>query len=119
MWSISCSHFLLSLNFTTHSCIDLKDQTKTMKTKLQCSYLFSLFSAVLGVHDSLNMILPAGKKECFYEEFVKNGNPREVEIFVPQNGKVDIILYVYGPLTLADVQQVGCPGFVILFFISD
>ena len=63
-------------------------------------------SKVMGVHDSLNMILPPGGQECFFEEFVKDANPREVEIFIPQNGNVDIVLKVYGPMTLVEVQQV-------------
>jgi hypothetical protein len=71
------------------------------------AFLFPFFlSAVMGVHDSLNMILPPGGQVCFYEEFVKGANPREVEIFIPQNGNVDIVLKVYGPLTLEEVQQV-------------
>lgn len=64
-------------------------------------------SAVMGVHDSLNFILPPGGKECFFEELVLDANPREVEIFVPHNGNVDILLKIYGPLSLGNVQQVS------------
>jgi hypothetical protein len=52
------------------------------------------FSAVMGVHDSLNMILPPGGQECFFEEFVQDSADREIDIFIPQNGNVDIILKV-------------------------
>lgn len=72
----------------------------------------------MGVHDSLNLILPPGAQECFFEDIVKHGNPREVEIFIPQNANVDIIMNVYGPLSLANVQQVcGSHWFVQKAFL--
>ena len=49
---------------------------------------------VMGVHDSLNMILPPGGQECFFEEFTQDSDDREIDIFIPQNGNVDIILKV-------------------------
>jgi hypothetical protein len=51
-------------------------------------------AAVQGVHDSLNVILPPGGQECFFEEFAQDSAEREIDIFVPQNGNVDIILKV-------------------------
>jgi hypothetical protein len=48
----------------------------------------------MGVHDSLNMILPPGGQECFFEEFAQDSADREIDIFIPQNGNVDIILKV-------------------------
>lgn len=74
---------------------------------LRCIHFFTLLSAVSSVHDSLNIILPPGGVECFFEEFVKDANPREVEIFIPQNGNVDIVMNVYGPLGLDEVQKVS------------
>ena len=47
-----------------------------------------------AVHDSLNMILPPGGQECFFEEFKQDSADREVDIFIPQNGNVDILLKV-------------------------
>ena len=76
----------------------------SLKSFIQCISLFP-FAIALGVHDSLNFILPHGKQECFYEELVEKSNSREVEIFIPQNGNTDIVLSVYGPLTLPQVQQ--------------
>ena len=76
-----------------------------MKSSLCFSFLLPL-SVVMGVHDSLNMILPPGGQECFFEEFAQDSADREIDIFVPQNGNVDIILKIFGPLTLTQVQKV-------------
>ena len=69
--------------------------------------LLTYSSLVMGVHDSLKIILPPGQQECFFEEIVEGAYPREVEIFIPENGRVDILLNIYGPLTLNGVQQVS------------
>lgn len=65
-----------------------------MRYSLSFGLLLSIVSGVVGVHDSLNMILPPGGQECFFEEFVQDSADREVDIFIPQNGNVDIILKV-------------------------
>ena len=57
--------------------------------------LLELSMFVNGVHDGLNMILPPGGKECFFEEFTQDSDDREIDIFIPQNGNVDIILKVF------------------------
>lgn len=59
-----------------------------------CIALFLPFTAVFGVHDSLNIILPPGGQECFFEEFAQDSADIEIDIFIPQNGNVDIILKV-------------------------
>ena len=59
-----------------------------------CFVLLLPSSVVMGVHDSLNMILPPGAQECFFEEFAQDAADREIDIFIPQNGNVDIVLKV-------------------------
>ena len=60
----------------------------------------------VGVHDSMNFVLPAGQRECFYEDFDKNSPTKTIDVFVSSGGNLDIILTVHGPLELDDIRKV-------------
>jgi hypothetical protein len=45
-------------------------------------------------HDSLNYILPTRGRQCFFEDFAEGSNSKQIEIFIPSGGNVDIFLEV-------------------------
>ena len=49
---------------------------------------------VLGTRDSLNVILPPGGRECFFDNIPMGSPPRSIEVFVPSGSNVDVMLEV-------------------------
>ncbi len=53
-------------------------------------------------HESLNFLLPAKERRCFYENIEKDNLKRNIVVFVQDGGDMDILLTSHGPL---DYQQ--------------
>ena len=49
---------------------------------------------VLGAQDSLNVILPPGGRECFFDVIPAASPARSIEVFVPSGSNVDVLLEV-------------------------
>ena len=60
-----------------------------------------------AVHDSLNFVLDAQKRACFFEDFDSNTPTRTIEAFVLSGGNVDVLLTIHGPLSLAEIRSVS------------
>lgn len=69
-----------------------------------CSTILSLATAL---HESFNFVVPAKKRECFFEDVSKKqidaGEEFKIEVFLESGGNVDITLTFHGPLGLGDV----------------
>lgn len=63
--------------------------------------------SALGIHDTLNFILPPGERSCFYEDFDKITPARRIEAFVQSGGNLDVVLTIHGPLDLEEVRKVS------------
>jgi hypothetical protein len=72
-------------------------------------FYFSLLylSIVHSVHDSLNFLLPAQHRECFFEDFDSNTPTKTIEAFVHSAGNADVLLTIHGPLTLQEIRTVS------------
>lgn len=69
--------------------------------------LLALCMAVAyATHESFNFILPAQKRECFFEDFKTESKGRKIEAFVLSGGNLDVLLTIHGPLTDDDVIAV-------------
>lgn len=71
--------------------------------------LLTVLALVVGVHDSMNFVLKAGVRECFYEDFDANSPVRTIDAFVQAGGNVAVLLTIHGPLELADIRTVSGP----------
>jgi hypothetical protein len=60
---------------------------------------------VSGVKDSLNFVLPAGKRECYFED-IEADSTRTIEAFIQSVGNVDVQLTIHGPLSLPEIRKV-------------
>jgi hypothetical protein len=49
---------------------------------------------VMGAHDSLNVILAPGGRECFFDDIPDGAPVRSIEVFVPSGANVDVLLEV-------------------------
>jgi hypothetical protein len=59
-----------------------------------------------AVRDSLNFVLPAGHRECYFEDFTADAPVRTIEAFIQSVGNVDVRLTLHGPLSLQDIRKV-------------
>ena len=57
-------------------------------------FLLSPYVFVSGALDSLNVILPPGGRECFYDDIPADAAVRKIEVFVPSGASVDVLLEV-------------------------
>lgn len=80
--------------------------------------LLSLIAAfVQASHESFNFILPAQKRECFFEDYKSDSKGRKIEAFVLSGGNLDVLLTIHGPLSNDEVIQVLLLGYVDVFLI--
>ena len=59
-----------------------------------------------ATHESFNFILPAQKRECFFEDYKTDSKGRKIEAFVLSGGNLDILLTIHGPLSDDEVIKV-------------
>lgn len=59
-----------------------------------------------ATHESFNFILPAQKRECFFEDYKTDSKGRKIEVFVLSGGNLDVLLTIHGPLSEEDVIKV-------------
>ena len=64
---------------------------------------------VRSVHDSLNFLLKAGTRQCFFEDYNKGTPARTLEVFVQAGGTNDVLLTIHGPLELDEIRNVRQP----------
>ena len=58
-----------------------------------------------SVHESMNMVIQARTRECFYEDMNQNDPAHTVEAFVRTGGNVDVYFTINGPLDLQDIRS--------------
>ena len=64
-----------------------------------------LIQNINGLRDSLNFILKAGTRECFYDELNTSDDlVRYIDTFVEVGALVDVSLRIYGPLSREEIQ---------------
>ena len=80
----------------------------TVGRALSSVWFFAVLVLALAVHDSMNFVLKAGVRECFYEDFDANSPVRTIDAFVQAGGNVAVLLTIHGPLELADIRSVSC-----------
>ena len=65
-----------------------------------------LMPLVLSVHESLNFILQAKERQCFYQDFEKDGYPHLIEVFVEAGGNLAVQMEIFGPIKdVGDVKN--------------
>jgi hypothetical protein len=62
-------------------------------------------SAIMAIHESMNFILHPSKRECFYDDLSTVNEERAIDIFVNSGGFLDIMFYIYGPLTVEEIKE--------------
>ena len=68
--------------------------------------LFGLIHTSHAVHESLNFILQAKERQCFYQDFEKDGYAHLVEVFVEAGGNLAVQMEIFGPLTeIKDIKE--------------
>ena len=81
-----------------------------MVARRECLFLLQLVFGLLltskAVHESLNFILQAKERQCFYQEFEKDGYAHIIEVFVEAGGNLAVQMEIFGPLTeVEDIKE--------------
>ena len=77
-----------------------------LRLNLLLHFLFfaSLPSLLYAVHESLNFVLEAKSRQCFFEDFEKDGYAKLIEVFVEAGGSLAVQMEIFGPLSAEDVK---------------
>ena len=74
-----------------------------MKNYLLFNIFLSIMTTLFAVHDSLNFLLEAKTRACFYDEFEKGDSALLIETFVEAGGNMYVHFQTFGPLTTEQV----------------
>ena len=84
-----------------------------MVARRECLFLLQLVLGLLlkskAVHESLNFILQAKERQCFYQDFEKDGYAHLVEVFVEAGGNLAVQMDIYGPIT--EIEDIKTENF--------
>ncbi len=69
--------------------------------------LTAYFLVVESIFETFNFVIPAQKRECFYEELKSQSPAQNIEAFVLSGGSLDILFTIHGPLKYEEVINVS------------